>query len=98
MSIRQQQATADEQRSARWPRLRCWLAIARRPEIVQRSIKIALIVGTILVFINYVDKLFPPRVSLIECGKMLLTYCVPYCVSTYASVSTVLAAGDKPQR
>ena len=47
-------------------------------------------VGTILVAINYFDRIRAGALTDIDYVKMLLTYCVPYCVSTYASVSVAL--------
>ena len=44
----------------------------------------ALVVGTILTTINHGDNIiageFPPLI------KVLLTYCVPYCVTTWGSI------------
>ena len=63
-------------------------------EIVINSLKICAVVGTILVLINYFDKLLNGNLSKLDYIKMLLMYCVPYCVSTYASVSVVI--GENP--
>ncbi len=53
--------------------------------VPQRSLIVALIVGTILNLVNQGDALFGNgRVSV---GKMLLTFAVPYCVATYGAVS-----------
>ena len=59
---------------------------ARRPDIVSRSFRVSLIVGTILVGINHGDAIIDGRVGLNELLKIFLTYLVPYCVSTYSSV------------
>ena len=56
-----------------------------------RSLKVAGIVGTILVAINQGDVLFAGTLPNEAMWKIPMTYCVPYCVSTYASVSAVLA-------
>ena len=69
-----------------------WLRIARRGDIVTRSSKVATIVGTVLIAINYGDRLITGDILSNEWVKMLLTFCVHYCVSTYASVSAVLSA------
>jgi hypothetical protein len=69
-----------------------WLRLALRADIVRRSRKVALMVGTILVVINYGDRLLSGDIRFGDGIKMVLTYCVPYCVSTYAAVSAVLAA------
>lgn len=71
-----------------------WFQVARRRDIVNRSTKVAVLVGTILIVINYGDRLIRADIAPIEWAKMALTYCVPYCVSTYASVSAVLAARE----
>lgn len=70
--------------------MREWVEFAIQPEIRKRSVKIALVVGTLLTLINHYDLLFGEPLSAIKMTKILLTYCVPYCVSTFASVSTKL--------
>ena len=59
---------------------------AGRPDIVSRSFRVSLVVGTILVGINQGDAILDGRVGLNELLKIFLTYLVPYCVSTYSSV------------
>jgi hypothetical protein len=52
---------------------------------LRRSIVVALVVGTILNLINQWDFYFgaaPP-----DLWRMLLTYCVPFCVATYGAYS-----------
>ena len=67
-----------------------WLSIAARADIVISSLKVCAVVGTILVLINYFDRILAGTLGAGDGFKILLTYCVPYCVSTYASVSMVL--------
>ncbi|NKB37134.1 MAG: hypothetical protein GKR93_08165 [Gammaproteobacteria bacterium] len=67
-----------------------WLEVARRPQVYRRSRRVALLVGTILVGINYFDRILIGNVGGIDLVKMLLTYCVPFCVSTHASVSAII--------
>jgi hypothetical protein len=58
--------------------------------VPKRSLIVALVVGTILNLINQGDALVggaAPNVT-----KLLLTYVVPYCVSTYGAVSYRLHA------
>lgn len=63
--------------------------IAFRPEIVKRSLKVALIVGTALNLINQGDAIFGgQQVNVFKC---LLTYMVPYCVATYGAVAALRA-------
>ncbi len=67
-----------------------WISIAVRRDIVTRSLKVCVIVGTILVLINYFDHIRAGSLSTVDYIKMLLTYCVPYCLSTYVSVSMIV--------
>jgi hypothetical protein len=55
-----------------------------------RSCIVALIVGTILNLINQGDALLAG--NSLDLPKLLLTYLVPYCVSTYGAVSYRLHA------
>ena len=71
-----------------------WISLAARRDIALNSLKVCLVVGTILVLINYFDRLFGGGLAGIDYFKMLLMYCVPYCVSTYGSVSVIVK--DKP--
>ena len=68
-----------------------WVSVARRPDIVGRSLRVAVLVGTILVGINYWDRILDGTLTGGDGIKMLLTYLVPYGVSTYASVSAVMS-------
>ena len=67
-----------------------WISLAMRRDIVLNSLKVCLVVGTVLVLINYFDRLFSGELAGIDYFKMLLMYCVPYCVSTYGAVSVSL--------
>lgn len=67
-----------------------FLEIAMRRGIVKSSLLIALVVGTILNLINQGDAIFSP--SSLDITKCVLTYLVPYCVSTYGAVTALLAA------
>ncbi len=69
-----------------------WLELAMQKDVVIRGVKVAAVVGTLLVAINYADLILTGRLLPPMFGKILLTYCVPYCVSTYASVEAVRAA------
>ena len=70
--------------------MRKWLRVARRKDVVMRSIRVGLVVGTILVVINYTDRLLAGNLKVFDLLKITLTYFVPYSVSTYASVSAIL--------
>lgn len=66
-----------------------WFRTARQPDIVARSTKVALIIGTILAVINQGDVLLDGAPGAMTIVKIVMTYCVPYAVSTYASVEAV---------
>jgi hypothetical protein len=58
--------------------------------VPRRSCIVALIVGTILNLINQGDSILVGMP--LDAAKLLLTYLVPYCVSTYGAVSYRLHA------
>ncbi len=61
-----------------------------QPAGARRSARIALVVGTLLVLINDIDKLVALEIGAADVLKIALTYVIPYCVSTYASVMTAV--------
>lgn len=73
-----------------------WFEIAAQKNILTRAIKVAVVVGSILMMINYGDIIMSNGLSFKEITKITLTYLVPYCVSTYSSVEAVCAAKKKP--
>jgi hypothetical protein len=72
-----------------------WLKIARRRDVVLRGLRVGAIVGTILIAINQGDLLLAGDLPLDMLWKIPLTYCVPYWVSTYASVVAIRSTSDK---
>jgi hypothetical protein len=69
------------------------------PAIVARSLRISLVVGTLLVLINQLDALVAGTMNGILAGKILLTYMVPYAVSSYSSYCALRdAGGDDGQK
>jgi hypothetical protein len=66
-----------------------WLADALRPDILRRSLRVALLVGSLLVAINHGDHLLSGELSATGWLKIALTFLVPYGVSTYASLSAI---------
>ena len=69
-----------------------WLGLAMRGDIVRRASKTALVVGALLIAINYGDVLLGENVTMLQLLKMTLTVFVPYAVSTYSSVGALRAA------
>ena len=70
--------------------MREWTAIALRRDVVVRGLKVGAIVGTILVAINQGDLILAGRLDAAATWKILLTYLVPYCVSTYSGVDAII--------
>ena len=63
--------------------------------VVTRAIKVAIIVGTILAFINHGDKMLNMALSSQDWFKVILTYLVPYSVSTWSAVGAIRANASK---
>jgi len=62
-----------------------WMRLSFSAGVPRRSLIVALVVGTLLNFINQGDR-FAAGLP-IDWLKLCLTYCVPYCVATYGAVS-----------
>jgi hypothetical protein len=77
-----------------WSTLREALSvIAYRPHLF-RTIRIALVVGTILFAINQLDVIVRGHATPFVWFKVALTYCVPFCVSNLG----ILVATDRRHR
>jgi hypothetical protein len=63
-----------------------WCAIRHR-SMVRRSLMVALVVGSLLTLLNQGDVLFAGSWKSTLYWKIPLTYCVPFCVATYGSLS-----------
>jgi hypothetical protein len=74
-----------------------WIALASSRTVVQRATVVALVVGSILVIINHCDAIVRGDLSAGRLLRIGLTIAVPYCVSTYSSVSA-LRASARQQR
>ena len=68
-----------------------WFQVATRNRVVARSLRVSLIVGTILVGINHGNVLIGGGAEIDLVWKVPLTYLVPYAVSTYAAVDAILS-------
>jgi hypothetical protein len=60
------------------------------PSVRQRALKVALIVGTTLNFINQGEVLFAMDLVNLNITKLFFTYLVPYSVTTYTVVALKL--------
>ena len=69
--------------------MRDWIRIGLRKDIVFASLRLAAVVGTALLLINYGDKIIANTISSTDLLKIALSYSVPYLVSTYSSIRTI---------
>ncbi len=68
----------------------------RSPQVVARALKVALIVGTAVTLINRDDRLITGMAP--NWIKMVLTYLIPYCVSTHGAVTAMRDRSRRTQR
>lgn len=61
------------------------------PRIVVSSIKVAIVVGLILNMINQWQPIIELDFEHISIFKLILTFCVPYLVSTYSAIATKIS-------
>ena len=73
-----------------------FLSIARRREVTQTAFKVAVVVGTILCVINHSPDMITNQMTVGNGVQIMLTYLVPYCVSTYSSVKMIRRYTDTP--
>lgn len=66
-----------------------WTHLAFAPRVVRRALKYAVIVGTILILINHSDAILRGDLPPARLFRMLLTFAVPYTVSTLSSVEAM---------
>ncbi|MRT92643.1 nitrate/nitrite transporter NrtS [Ancylomarina sp. 16SWW S1-10-2] len=59
-------------------------------QVVDTAIKLSLFVGTLLGFINHGPDIIANTLSTGQIIQMLITYLVPYSVSTYSSVKSIM--------
>jgi len=71
------------------------LEIALSKKVAMRSFKVALVVGASLMIINHGDALMNGNIDSERLIKILLTFCVPYLVSTYSAVSATIEMSKK---
>ena len=72
----------------------CFMGLALSAGIPKRSAKAAVVVGSVLNLINQGDAVFGE--AELNVPKALLTFVVPYCVTTYGAVSVQLDRSRVP--
>ncbi len=66
-----------------------WLATAMEASVLRRALKVAFLVGSILAVINHGDVVLAGTATAVVWIKIGLTFLVPYCVATFASVQAI---------
>ena len=69
--------------------MKAWLTIAMEASVRRRALKVALLVGSILAVINHGDAVLAGTATATVWIKIGLTFLVPYCVATFASVQAM---------
>ena len=67
-----------------------WLTLAIKPSIAKRSLIVMLVVGSMLILINYGDVLASGSLQELPVLKIVLTYLVPFSVATFSSIAARL--------
>ena len=75
-----------------------WLMLAFSPEVVKRALITAVVVGTILVAINYGEAILKGLIDRTGLFRIGLTVCVPYLVSTISSMATLPSMKPSPNK
>ena len=66
-----------------------FITLALSNKVVFSALKVSIIVGTLLAMINHGSTLLEMNLTREKITQILLTYLVPYCVSTYSSVKAI---------
>ncbi|NBC82879.1 MAG: SpoIIE family protein phosphatase [Bacteroidetes bacterium] len=66
--------------------IKIFTSVAIHPNIVKRALWVALVVGIVLNLINQGNSVFAGDLSQLSTQKLVLTFMVPYLVSTFSSV------------
>lgn len=76
------------------PEFDIW-SLVTRTDVVKRALKFAVVVGTILIIINHGAPILRGEWSIERIVSICLTYCVPYAVTTFASVQAIRGEHSK---
>jgi|AntAceMinimDraft_12_1070368.scaffolds.fasta_scaffold374065_2 hypothetical protein len=71
-----------------------FIKTALKPAVLSTALRISLLVGTLLALINHSPAIFSLTVSPQNFVQIVLTYLVPYGVSTYSSVKAIVSLQD----
>ena len=68
--------------------VKCFRCGLHHPPILKRSLRVAVIVGTVLTLLNQGDLLITGQIHYSHMWKIPLTYCVPFAVATYGALAS----------
>ena len=68
--------------------VKCFRCGLHHPPILKRSLRVAVLVGTVLTLLNQGDALIIGRIDESLIWKVPLTYCVPFVVATYGALAS----------
>ncbi|WP_444997145.1 nitrate/nitrite transporter NrtS [Aliikangiella sp. IMCC44359] len=71
-----------------------FISVALSKQVFIRAIKVAIIVGTTLAFINHGEKIITMSITPKGLFQIILTYFVPYLVSTWSAVKAIEAKAN----
>jgi hypothetical protein len=66
-----------------------FMDLALSKHVAIPALKVSIVVGTVLAFINHGDALLKVDLGAERVVQIALTFLVPYCVSTYSSVKAI---------
>ncbi len=72
-----------------------FVAIALSRPVVLKALQVALVVGTLLALINHGGKILSVTLTLEDALRILLTFLVPYGVSTWSAVKAIQAMSER---
>ena len=78
--------------------VRAWLNLATHPSVLKRSLVTCGIVGTVLVAINHSDAVLRASIDPGTAVQIVLTFLVPFLVSTTSSIAAIRAQGTSSVR
>ena len=79
-------------------KIKQYITLAMKPSIVKRGLKFSIVVGTILIAINHGDTILKGQLTSTHLYKMVLTYSVPYIVSSLSSIQAILHQQNKTKK
>lgn len=68
--------------------------IIKHKHVLTTALKTALVVGTLLAFINHYEEILSLTITKAQAAQILVTYFVPFSVATYAGMKQVKRSAE----